>query len=436
MNYYESVDVKKINLKNVKEFLLTCINTTGVIYAVFPVIVDNSKNAGREYITVTEQLILTNLINPQQLLNKIKEGFKILMKRYDIHEVKGKIVFKYRAISYSKYIYDRILNIPVKDVVRKHTPLKDINLDSFSSIPLSIDLSKYGKVINNEFIHNNKKIPGMHYLYRDDVIIFVHKNNKSGTRKLTVFKNNVIEFECVDVFDEKKDVFTRSVRNSFTQFISNSKKKVLYTESVIQSKPILKGKIDSVKDNKISCFDIETYLDSNNVFTPYACAFARYDDVVKTYYLTDFNDQRDMLKNCILDMLRSDLGTVYVHNLSKFDSYFMHDILKKDEDILSNYKMNKDGRILSINVKFKNKKEKGAFIFRDSLLLLPSELRILTKKFETDNEKLYFPHRFVKKDILNYTGVKPDFEYYDYDKDDKDEYLKLQEYYNKIKSDN
>src|SRR6266540_705487 len=187
MNYYESVDVKKINLKNVKEFLLTCINTTGVIYAVFPVIVDNSKNAGREYITVTEQLILTNLINPQQLLNKIKEGFKILMKRYDIHEVKGKIVFKYRAISYSKYIYDRILNIPV-------------------------------------------------------------------------FKNNVIEFECVDVFDEKKDVFTRSVRNSFTQFISNSKKKVLYTESVIQSKPILKGKIDSVKDNKISCFDIETYL--------------------------------------------------------------------------------------------------------------------------------------------------------------------------------
>src|SRR5690242_11412139 len=110
MNYYESVDVKKINFKNVKEFLLTCINTTGVTYAVFPVIVDKNKTTGREYITVTEQLILTNLINPQQLLNKINEGFKILMERYDIDDLKGKMVFKYRAISYSKSVYDRILN--------------------------------------------------------------------------------------------------------------------------------------------------------------------------------------------------------------------------------------------------------------------------------------------------------------------------------------
>jgi len=322
----------------------------------------------------------------------------------------------------------------MNNIVLKHTPSKEQNLINSHPLPLSLDLNKYGEFINNEFIYNGEKKEGTHYISKDNTIIFVHKTQEVGCRKLTVFENNVIKFECIDTFDDNEDVFSRKIGTNLTLFISKSKNKVLYSENIIQCKSIKKEKIDKEKDDAISSFDIETYLDSNKVFRPYACAFARYDNLVKTYYLTDFNDQRDMFKNCISDMLFFNLGTVYVHNLSKFDSFFLHDILKNDDEIYGDYSINNDRKILSIKVKFKDKKSKDCFVFRDSLLLIPEELRKLTKKFEAANEKLYFPHRFVKENNLKYIGIKPDFGYYDYDEDDNDKF-KLDNY-NKIKYDN
>ena len=134
--------------------------------------------------------------------------------------------------------------------------------------------------------------------------------------------------------------------------------------------------------------------------------------ITKLYYITNFKNPRDMLKQCILDMLNSNLGTVYVHNLSKFDVLFINNILKEDGDITSDYKLNRDGKILSISVKFKDKKLKGRFIFRDSLLLIQGSLKDITKDFNAEHGKLSFPHKFVKADNLNYVGDKPDFNFY------------------------
>jgi len=420
-----------------------CINKDGITYGVIPVIVDITQRMNAEFVAVTGQLILTNLIDPREYYNNFEMGILQLRTRYGKKNVVGDVVFKYRPISYDKSVHDRISNIPNYKIVREHIPLKsfDISLEEFDLIPPSINLEQYGKIINNEFIYNGVKQSGTHYLYKKNtgVIIFVHDSNVKNQRKLTVFKNTVMKFSCIDTFDENNDIFTREIigaNEGFKQFINNSTNKILYSETPVKCKSIKKGKIDPVKDDKISAFDIETYLDSNKVFIPYACAFARYDNNIQTYYLTDFKDQKTMFKTCILDMISSDLelGTVYVHNLSKFDSYFLNDVLKNDGEILSSYTINKDGKILSINVRFKDKNKKGSFIFRDSLLLLPSELRILTKKFGTINKKLYFPHRFVVEDNLNYIGVKPDFKYYDYDEEDQKEYNEIKSYYDGIKS--
>ena len=55
------------------------------------------------------------------------------------------------------------------------------------------------------------------------------------------------------------------------------------------------------------------------MFVPYACGFVTPKKECKLYYLTDYNNPTDMLKQCIIDMTKYDLGCVYVHNLSRFD---------------------------------------------------------------------------------------------------------------------
>lgn len=289
-------------------------------------------------------------------------------------------------------------------------------------MPLSTDLNKYGEIINNEYVVNGEKIPGIHYHYKDNIIIFVHESDKVNERRLTVFKNNAKYIECVDIFNENTDVFIRKI-NDFTLYIDNSRNKILHSESIINCKHLRKGKIDLIKDNKISTFDIECYTDENRMFVPYACGYVDPNKKVRLYYLTDFKDQYDMFKNCIIDMLNSDLGTVYVHNLSRFDIFFLNNILKEDEDLISDFKLNKDGKILKITVKSKDKKNKGKFVFKDSILLIQGSLRDLTQSFNTTNVKSYFPYKFPNKDNLNYIGDKPAFEYFTDIK--QDEYDKI-----------
>lgn len=107
------------------------------------------------------------------------------------------------------------------------------------------------------------------------------------------------------------------------------------------------------------------------------------------------------------------LGTVYVHNLSRFDTFFIDPILVNDSDIIGKYLYNKHGKVLSIKVSFKDKTKKGCFIFRDSILMTQGSLKSLGEHFKTSNVKMNFPHKFVTRDRLNYIGIKPDISYYE-----------------------
>ncbi|WP_192803185.1 DNA polymerase, partial [Streptococcus agalactiae] len=77
-------------------------------------------------------------------------------------------------------------------------------------------------------------------------------------------------------------------------------------------------------------------------------------------------------------MLSYNIGTVYVHNLSKFDSYFINKILLSSKDLDVEYKFNKHTSILSIIVRYKDKRNKFKIIFRDSLLLVQGSLKSLS----------------------------------------------------------
>lgn len=294
--------------------------------------------------------------------------------------------------------------------------IKDRNNITFSDIiPLSFDLTKYGSIINKDFIFNNYKVQGVYYQYTEDISIFIHdsKNTNTNNRKMTIFKKGCIYAQCLDVLLED-DTLIRTYDSGVKAYIDNKKCELKYFERKIECSAIQKGKIDLIKDLNISAFDIEAYSCKyeNGVFIAYACGFIKPNHEIFTYYVSDFDNSRDMLKKCLIDMLESKLGTVYVHNLSKYDIFFIDPILTKDDDIVGKYNYNKNGFILNIKVSFKNKDKKGSFIFRDSLLMMPGSLKELSIKFSSEKSKLDFPHIFASRDTLEYIGVKPDKSYY------------------------
>lgn len=90
-------------------------------------------------------------------------------------------------------------------------------------------------------------------------------------------------------------------------------------------------------DVSISAFDIESYIDENKTFRAFSCGFCNKNSKPSLYYLTDFNSDYDMFNTCLNDMMNSPLGTVYVHNLSKFDIFFLNKVL--NNEFIASYKL-------------------------------------------------------------------------------------------------
>lgn len=196
--------------------------------------------------------------------------------------------------------------------------------------------------------------------------------------------------------------------------------KILFSESVINSLPITLSKADKTYDEKISTFDLECYRDDNNVFRPYACGYSLWNGTEKLFYITDFDSFESMISNCLHELIRSNPGTVYVHNLSKFDNFFITPILyNKDNGFIAKSQF-KDNNILSITIstpitdapKTKGRKN-NTMVFKDSLLLLPGSLKKMGSSYNLNIQKGFFPYSFPNATNLNYIGPKPEFKHYE-----------------------
>ena len=86
------------------------------------------------------------------------------------------------------------------------------------------------------------------------------------------------------------------------------------------------------------------------------------------------------------------LRKVYAHNFSKFDGIFIVKILGQlhKEKLVTLKFVKRDSNLISITVNFTEDGEKYSIEFRDSLLMLPSSLRKLSKAFNVES-KGYFP---------------------------------------------
>lgn len=119
------------------------INKVGITYAVLAVLVDEEKTLNSEVVALSGQMIITNLINPQEVLNRIESSRKKIASKYGVDEVDGEIIIKLRVISYDDKVYKNVLNIPHIEEVYQQKSLDVLKFND-DSMPLTTDLDKYG----------------------------------------------------------------------------------------------------------------------------------------------------------------------------------------------------------------------------------------------------------------------------------------------------
>ena len=138
------------------------INEHGMIYALLPVLVNVENADNREVISIRNQIILTCLINPLELHYNIERSIRNLSARYSIEGLSGELIFKFTRIEYNVNKYSKITYIP-EPAIPYTTVAKEKLQFIENSLPLTNDLKKYGKIINNKYQINDKVVRGVHY---------------------------------------------------------------------------------------------------------------------------------------------------------------------------------------------------------------------------------------------------------------------------------
>jgi DNA polymerase type B, organellar and viral len=182
-----------------------------------------------------------------------------------------------------------------------------------------------------------------------------------------------------------------------------------------------------VSNPNYGVLDLETFTDKNYNGERYSRVFAlgfitKLDRTPKIYYLTDYFDNTTTSSNklvlkCIDEMLNyaNSNYIYYVHNLGKFDIIFLQKILLdynlnvKDKYVLT--PLYRDNKILRLIIKSKENRSIKIYLV-DSMNLLNDKLSKLSKDYDVNTTKGYFPYSFVNKHNLNYEGLTPHISYY------------------------
>jgi hypothetical protein len=438
------------------QHLVENILQDGITYSI-AVLGTYYENGKLDSITFGEHLLVTNKIDVESLIIYLEgqiDSTHLSIESGRVVERAGsdlKIQFKYREISISREVYDSASKIKHSEKLetKEDTSSKDLEflskihnnkniLKFLNIIPLTSDFTEFGEITNPNHISRDGKF-GVLYTYNSNIEIFIydHKDNKySGI----IYKKGYeySKFKDTIVLNNSSYNLIRMFGNN-SIFVNNGS--IVHMDTEIKSKQIKQGKRSITHNTKHLTFDIECYLDENKEykenktnnqdeqwdFIPYSCGWYSKDEH-KIYISTEYNSWQDMISQFFTDIENKYKDyTIRIHNFSSFDSLYMLKTLYKK------YKTNplfKDGKVISLNLSSKNKKDNKFKLFiKDSLKLLPLSLEKLIKGFNIETKKLLFPYKFVNKDNLDYTGSIPTFDYYTdnglYDKSKHERYLEI-----------
>jgi hypothetical protein len=224
-------------------------------------------------------------------------------------------------------------------------------------ISYKLDLGKPVKK-NLQINYKGQNLKGSLYSHNNKEFIIIETHSPGNLiRNIYLVQDNQIVHHLIDNFilNEKKLIsYTRNLSNvkliiSPKNFNVENFKKAIRCKFIKKTNPL-----SNLNIAKIITFDIECYLD-NLIHIPYACAFyTMIDDkpVFSYYYITDYATYKDMLSQAFIDIITKYNGyIIYVHNLSKYDIAFLHEILNQIFSVKYSFK---DNKILSIKLKWVN----------------------------------------------------------------------------------
>jgi hypothetical protein len=257
------------------------------------------------------------------------------------------------------------------------------------------------------------------YQFITDTKVIVYKKSSNLEYHVELFdRHQIVELKLNDkILLTFKDIMKdKSNLNTFTRTINNQE--YIFENGELLVKKIKKNvsfltkvKRDMNNSKNFITMDLETRT-INKIMSSYCVSI--YDGKeFKSFYLTDYSSEKDMLRSSIQYLMKRKYHNhkVYLHNFSKFDAVFlltvMSDLSDKVKPVMRN------GQFIDLTFKFANKYN---LYFRDSILLLPGSLRSLARNFgaSTNENKGIFPYKFVNNiEIpLNYLGSIPEFKYF------------------------
>jgi hypothetical protein len=367
------------------------------------------KTLNNEHFLLIQFKIITNTF----LCRSISYVQTIQIKDYDlILEIFNESWNLKSEDYYDLTIYEILFTYKIlpKDSIINENKILSIEKNNYKSdsfifggynLPKTMDITLWGKCIFfDEYKNAIIKKKGSDLIYL--VVIF----DSYQEVEVKIKDKIILKFrdELLDVNDLSS--FKRVMKNQEYNFEFGELKLKKIKKEVKFLKPIKKNIF--LKKNFIT-MDLETFT-VDNIMVPYCISL--YDgQIKKSFYLIDFKDSDEMLKESILYIMKRKYHNykVYFHNFSHFDGIFLLTILSE----LSNniIPIIRDGRIIDIKFRF----GQYTLYFRDSYLILPSSLKELAKYFKVEHKGI-FPYKFINKKGklgLNYEGDIPNYNYFD-----------------------
>lgn len=225
------------------------------------------------------------------------------------------------------------------------------------NLPAIMDITKWG---NYQFISDTKAI-----IYKKSSHLEYHVELFDNYQLVELKLNDKIVLTFKDTMNDKDNL------SSFTKYIKNHE--YIFENGELLVKKIKKNvsfltkvKRDMNNSKNFITMDLETRI-INEIMSSYCVSI--YDGKeFKSFYLTDYLSEKDMLRASILYLMKRKYHNyrVYLHNLSKFEAIFLLTVMTDLSDQVKPVMRN--GQFIDLTFKFANKYN---LFFIDSLLLLP-----------------------------------------------------------------
>ena len=315
-----------------------------------------------------------------------------------------KIVFRFRPLETDIAPIENIFRYPTE--FDKST---DLLPQGYTNLPNNRQFETWGDelIINGDNTYVVKK---------DNYSFLIRELNNEYFVSVNYKDKEILSFHDIyEAGNERKNTntFMRTIGSS-TIYYKDGQCNLLF-QNVLSN--YIKGKNPdtSIKKNYIT-MDLETRSIDNVMSVIAACIYD--GNTCKSFYLTDYTNSEELLKESITYLLQRKYNgfKVYIHNFSKFDAVFMLRIMAKMTTCEVKRCLKRDSKIIDIKLSYNlEAKRNYSIYFRDSLLLLPSSLKKLGENFNVEIKKGIYPYTFVNNInvSLDYKGPIPSHKYFE-----------------------